>query len=246
MPYTVTQKFISKNRSGKTLIPVGIVLHETATPNATAEAEYRYFNNGAGGRSASAHVFIDYSNIIQTVPYDEQSWHAGNSANRRFIGIELCNFADKTKFEEIYKKAVWLFADLFINVIKVTTITKENLMSHAEVSEKWGETNHNDPVAYFAKFGKTVDMFRKEVQDMINEMVKPKKYYIITNYIPQGEYGVEINSILKKYFDGLERVYIKQNQTGIWIESQYISKELAQIIADKLSDDELLWKLVEE
>jgi peptidoglycan hydrolase-like protein with peptidoglycan-binding domain len=44
-------------------------------------------------------------------------------------------------------------------------------MSHAEVSQKWGETNHSDPIAYFAKFGKTVDMFREEVQSEINSML---------------------------------------------------------------------------
>ncbi len=58
-----------------------------------------------------------------------------------------------------------------MNIIKVTTINKDTLMSHAEVSQKWGETDHNDPIAYFGQFGKTVDNFRSEVQAEINRML---------------------------------------------------------------------------
>jgi N-acetylmuramoyl-L-alanine amidase len=246
MSYEILQKFISKNRSGKTLVAKGTVVHETATPGATAENEFKYFNTGAGGRSASAHAFIDYDCIIQTVPWNEQAWHAGGTANRNYIGIEFCNYDDATKFQEIWKRAVWLFAWVHVNVLKVTNINKDTLMSHAEVSAKWKETNHQDPVAYFAKFGKTVDMFRAEVQAEINSMLRPKKYYVVTNYIPAGEYGIEINSLKSKYFSDLERIYMKSNPTGMWIETQYLSKEAALALADLLNKDNLLYQLVEE
>jgi hypothetical protein len=41
-------------------------------------------------------------------------------------------------------------------------------MSHDEVSKRWHETNHTDPVAYFAQYGKTVDAFRREVQEVLD------------------------------------------------------------------------------
>ena len=44
----------------------------------------------------------------------------------------------------------------------------DNLISHAEVSAKWHETNHTDPVSYFAEYGKSVDDFRADVQEAIN------------------------------------------------------------------------------
>ena len=62
-------RFITKNRSRKVLIPMGIVIHETATPGATAENEYNFFNSA--GRNASAHGFVDWKEYIQTIPYDE-------------------------------------------------------------------------------------------------------------------------------------------------------------------------------
>jgi hypothetical protein len=169
--YIINEKLISKNRSYKTLNAKGTVLHETATPGASDENEFNYFNNGAGGRSVSVHAFVDYDSITQTVPWNEQAWHAGGTANRNYIGIELCNYNDAAKFEEIWERAIWLFAYVHVNVIKVTEINKDTLMSHAEVSAKWKETNHQDPIAYFANYGKTVDMFRAEVQEAINIMI---------------------------------------------------------------------------
>ena len=43
-------------------------------------------------------------------------------------------------------------------------VTVDNLLSRAEVSARWRETNHTDPVGYFAEYGKTVNEFRDEVQ----------------------------------------------------------------------------------
>lgn len=169
MSYTIQQRFISKNRSRKPLTAKGTILHETATPGASAEAEFNYFNNAY--RGASAHAFIDYDSILQTIPWNEKAWHAGVIANNNYIGIELCHYVDAAKFNEIWKRAVWLFAYIHVNVIKVTTINKDTLMSHAEATKKWRQSTHMDPISYFNKFGKTVDDFRSDVQAMINSMI---------------------------------------------------------------------------
>lgn len=172
MNYTIKQKFISKNRSYAALTAVGTVVHETSDPGATDENEYNYFNTG--NRGASAHAFVDKDSITQTVPWNEQSWHAGPTANTNFIGIELCHYDDAESFKEVWKRAVWLFAYVQAYIIKRTSITKYNLMSHAEVSEKWHETNHTDPISYFGSFGKTMDDFRNEVQSEINILLGGK------------------------------------------------------------------------
>lgn len=167
------KKFISKNRSNRPLLPIGIVLHETATLNATAENEFNYFNNNTV--NASAHAFVDDTIIIETIPLNEGAWHAGKTANLSYIGVELCNFNDERRFKEVWKRATWYFAYLFINVLKITIVTKDNLMSHYEVSNKWKETNHTDPVDYFSKFGKNVDDFRNDVQDQISKIIGMRK-----------------------------------------------------------------------
>ncbi len=160
-------KLIQNNRSGSRLNPIGIVVHETATPGATAEREYQYFNSA--NRGASAHAFVDWEDVIQTIPYDEVAWHAGPTANSRYIGIELCRPSghDPDKFGRVWNNAVSLFADLF-REYGFGAVTVDNLLSHAEVSSRWRETDHTDPVGYFAEYGKTVNDFRDAVQNELN------------------------------------------------------------------------------
>lgn len=160
-------KLIQNNRSGSRLNPIGIVVHETATPGATAEREYQYFNGA--DRGASAHAFVDWEDVIQTIPYDEVAWHAGPTANSRYIGIELCRPSghDPDKFGRVWNNAVSLFADLF-REYGFGTVTVDNLLSHAEVSSRWRESDHTDPVGYFAEYGKTVNEFRDAVQNELN------------------------------------------------------------------------------
>lgn len=168
--YEITVDFLLMNRTFKLFSPVGMVVHETATPNATDENEVKYYNSG--NRHADVHGFIDYDSITQTAPWNERVNGAGPSANSRFIQIELCHFDDPSKFQEIWDRGVWLFAWVFVNILKMATVTKDNLMGHNEISEKWHETNHTDPYGFFADHGKTVDDFRADVQKEIDRQIK--------------------------------------------------------------------------
>ncbi len=173
--YEIREKFITKNRSYKALMPQGIVVHETANPGGTAEAHYKYFNRESKG--ASAHAFVDWNEIIQTIPWGEQSWHAGAYANSRFIGIELCRPAkfDKELFNKIWDRGIWLFSYLFTTKLNIKTVTEDNLLSHDEVRLKYGGTTHTDPTSYFKEYGKVTDDFRKAVQSKINEAIAAEK-----------------------------------------------------------------------
>lgn len=175
MTYPITKNIlIPKNYSKTTLVPQGMVVHSTASPGANGEAEINYFNTHPE-REASVHGFIDWEKITQTLEFNIRAWHAGGTANSKFIGIELCEPKghNDTKFNEVWKRATWFYAYIFVNIIKINTITKDNLMSHYEVSNKWHETTHTDPVAFFKSYGKTVDDFRKEVQNQIDLMIQP-------------------------------------------------------------------------
>jgi hypothetical protein len=157
----------------------GIVLHETANPGGSAQMHYQYFNNA--DRQASAHAFVDWKEIVQLVPWNERAWHAGRTANSSYLGIELCRPVshDPVKFQEVWNRGTWLFDWLFLNVLKVNKVTKDNLMSHAEVSMKWHETDHMDPVSYFSEYGKTVDGFRNDVQKLIDAVIRPPVSIVI-------------------------------------------------------------------
>lgn len=167
----IKQNYITSSSRPKTpLKPIGLVVHDTATPGATAQNEHDYFEFHVP--KASAHAFVDWNEIHQLIPWNEVAWHAGHTANYSRIGIELCvpKIKDQDKFNKVWSNAVELFAFLMVNVLKQNVVTKENLMSHAEVSNKWKETDHQDPVEYFRQYGKSVDDFRTAVQVKICEI----------------------------------------------------------------------------
>lgn len=150
-------KLLSKNRSYELLVPIGIVLHETATPGATAQNEFLYFNGG--DRGASAHGFVDWNSYIQTIPYDEVAWHAGYTANHKYIGIEMCHATNKADFDKVWDNTVEIVVDL----INKCGFSINELTTHNAVSLRWGETDHTDPIGYFKKFGKTFEDFKNDV-----------------------------------------------------------------------------------
>jgi N-acetylmuramoyl-L-alanine amidase len=224
----ITQKFIGYNRPKEPLTPIGAVVHETATPGATAENEFNYFNSA--NRSASAHAFVDWVEIVQTIPWDEKSWHAGPTANHRFIGIELCRPSeyDEAQFAEVWNRAVWLFAFVFIKILKISNVSTKNLMSHAEVSNLWGESDHQDPIAYFNEYGKTVDDFRNAVQ---LEITRAKETALTFNDI-QGHWAEnDILSVLRKgIVAGYEDGSFKPNRSVTRAEAAVIAARIIRYI----------------
>lgn len=71
-----------------------------------------------------------------------------------------------------------------------------------------------------------------------------KKYYVVTDYIPQLQYGIEWNGFKSKYFNDIDRMYIKSNEKGIWVETQYLSKEKCEELKKRLGN--LFWIIKEE
>lgn len=131
--------------------PEGFVIHSTATPGATAQNEFNYFNSQY--RAASAHYFVDWLEIIRAIPENEVAWHAGPSANSRYLSVEMSEpkGQEPEKFQEVIKRTVWLVADACVRY----GWTKENIFSHQMISQMYGETNHTDPTGYLKTYGMT-------------------------------------------------------------------------------------------
>lgn len=163
MIYTFRQRLlpIGKNRPGTPLNPEGIIIHETATPGATDEREADYFHSD--NRNASAHYFVDYDSITQLIPENEQAWHAGPTANKKFLSIEMCHFNEADKFIETWKRSVWLAYEI---CQRYKFIPGTHIQSHDWISKKWGETDHTDPIDYFEKHGKQFYDFIKDVEQL--------------------------------------------------------------------------------
>lgn len=172
MTYPISEQLIKFNRSKKSLAPSGFVIHSTATPNATAQNEHDYFNGG--DRQASAHYFADNKTIIRCIPENEQSWHAGQTANSKYLSVEMCEIEP---FAEVWARTVWLVADA---CKRHGWTTGPNVWSHRGISAKWHETNHTDPIAYLVKNGKTWEQLLCAIDNEIANIRKPKEVIAMT------------------------------------------------------------------
>ncbi|SHJ99853.1 N-acetylmuramoyl-L-alanine amidase [Clostridium cavendishii DSM 21758] len=161
----VNQQLINNNRSYRSLNPIGIIIHDTCNAGATAQNNRDYFNRVYVG--ASAHYFVDWNGVIQTIPSNEQAWHAGGYANRNYLSIEMCNpkNGDQEAFEEVYKNTVELAAQ----------ICKEhgwnanaNIYSHKYISDAYHQTDHQDPYAFLSQYGKSWSQLCNDIQRAIN------------------------------------------------------------------------------
>lgn len=151
---------IIRYRKGK---PEGIVIHETATPNASAYNEAIYFNREWMNMYSYVHAFVDKKQVIQMMTPNYGVWGAGAVANNRFIQIELCeentraNFAKSVSNDAIY--AAKLLHRYGITPVNASNTGQGTIWSHHAVSRFLGGTNHTDPDGYFAKWGYSMNDF---------------------------------------------------------------------------------------
>jgi len=165
LPIKVDFLPVGHDRPGTPLTPQGVVVHSTATPGATAENEDTAFHTH--DFHASAHFFVDWNEAVKLVPLGEVAWHAGPTANSRFIGIELCETADDGQWKQSLANLLELLGMIF-PVYGWTVVDDNVLWSHARVSQTFGETDHTDPVEYFASHGYSMDQLKIDLQAQIN------------------------------------------------------------------------------
>lgn len=143
--------------------PDGIVIHETATPGATAHDEAIYFNREWMNMYAYVHAFVDHKGTIQMMTPNYGAWGAGPMANNRFVQVELCeetsrnNFAKSVNNDAIY--AAKILHRYNLTPTNATHNGKGTVWSHLAVSKFLGGTDHGDPDGYFANWGYSMDQF---------------------------------------------------------------------------------------
>lgn len=70
----------------------------------------------------------------------------------------------------------------------------------------------------------------------VKEEIKPDKGYVVTTYLPhsEGYNGVDIKYYLG-YFEGV-KCYVRGNDTGSWIETEYLSIDKCNELKNKLDN----------
>ena len=178
------------------ITPKGLMLHSVGCPQPSAKVFMNSFN--MENASAMVHGFIDAETgvVYQTAPWSLRCWHGGSgnlgSANNTYIGVEMCepssdtikyvggatitvkNYDKALKYvQTAYNSAVELFAYL---CEEYNLDPMYNILSHHEGYIKGIATNHGDPDHLFKLFGFTMDGFREDVQDKMEDNMTQDKF----------------------------------------------------------------------
>lgn len=165
----------------------GVVDHSTASPEATDENEATYFKREWNNRKAFPHFVVDWDSITQLADTNYICWASGNG-NSRYVQIELCETKDPAKFQESYKRYVWLTAKLLKDK-NLGVSEGGTLVSHDWVSKHLGGTNHVDPIGYLASYGISWQ------QHVANVAAEYKSYFQQSTSKPSIVYEAHIQDI---------------------------------------------------
>lgn len=128
--------------------------------------------------SCQVHTFIGklYDGSIatyQVLPWNKKAWHcglgtSGKSANSSYISFEICEdtLANETYFKTCYKEAVELCTYL-CQKYDLDPVTQ--IYCHSELYEMGIASNHADIMHWFKRYHKTMDDFRKDVKQQIED-----------------------------------------------------------------------------
>jgi len=180
-------------KAGRTIAPRGIMVHSTGANNPwlrrylapddgfIGKNQHNNHWNQArpGGRQVCVHAFIgklaDGSvATYQTLPLEHRAWHAGRgsrgTANDSHISFEICEdeLIDVAYFNEVYQEAVELCAYL-CREFTLNPTADGIIIGHFEGHRRGIASNHADPGHWFLRHGKSMDTFRNDVSDALNE-----------------------------------------------------------------------------
>ena len=172
----IIEAFATKNKCyqiGTPLTPRGLMLHSIGTPQPSAAALERYFDQyQPGGQSVCVHAFAQADGTVyQTLPWEMRGWHCGGSANSTHIGVEMTEPSAGMTYAEAaeqitgtYRTAVALFAQL-CGVYGLDPLADGVIIGHAEGHRRGVASNHADPEALWQQYGMgfTMDGFRADV-----------------------------------------------------------------------------------
>ena len=129
--------YSSLHRPGVQMTPQYITVHNTANPNAGADADMHsnyMVSSNTHSTYLSWHYTVDNTEIVQHVPLNEIAYHAGDSlgdGNMSSIGIEICENADGS-----YRDAEENTEDLIAHLLLELNLDISRVVPHQHWSGK--------------------------------------------------------------------------------------------------------------
>lgn len=160
MAFQVLQRFLSEDIQERVPLRARrLVVHSTANPGVGDESHFTWLDRKR--QHGWTHYYLDWDSISQVVPEGFVAPAQGPTANRDTISFEICEGTTQEQFNQAWARAVWLAAD----ILHRYGWGIEAMFSHADISRLYpAETDHTDPIGYFARWGRSWDQFTAEVE----------------------------------------------------------------------------------
>ncbi len=156
-----------------------IVVHYTANNGDRAESNGNYF--AQPNRNASAHYFVDESNVVQSVKDTDTAWHCGAKSykhpkcrNDNSIGVEMCSEKDQNGQYYINEQTQNTAIELIKVLMAKYSVPIGNVIRHYDVTGKMC------PEPFVRNQVQWLD-FKKRLSEQKEENVK-----MIYNYIDEN------------------------------------------------------------
>jgi N-acetylmuramoyl-L-alanine amidase len=205
MSYNIKKDYIrfGNARSGQDIEDVRfIVAHDTGNPGSDANDNRDYFD--VHQPSASAHTFIDDSDILEIVPLSEKAWHVrygvsadnrlyGENSNDAAVGVELCWGGD-IDFWEAYARYVWYIAYL---CKKYKLNPRADIVAHSRLDP----SRRSDPQNALNRYGISWNEFINDVAETNGgrriDVEEKVKGVTVTRLIDEGDRGSAVKKAQK-------------------------------------------------
>lgn len=229
----ITRHYQTENdcyKVGRSMIPEGIVVHDTAAGNPyikryvgpdDGKLGVNKYNNhwNKPGVEKCVHAFIGKLEdgslaCYQTLPWDMKCWGCGGgskgSYNNTHIQFEICDdgYGSKEYFEECMEMA----ADLCAYLCDQYGFAVSKVVSHREAHELGYASNHSDTAPWMSRYGWTMDTFREKVlqklkalQQEPQEEKKIKQYIVHAGFYSTRE---EAQAVVKKAAELFPGAYV--------------------------------------
>jgi N-acetylmuramoyl-L-alanine amidase len=226
---TIRKLYLTNNncyKAGQYITPKGVMVHSTGANNPTLK-RYLAPNDGLIGVNAYGNHWnqptpdgqqkcvqgfigkLDNGTVAtyQTLPWNMRGWHAGGAANNTHIGFEICEdgLNDSVYFNKVYAQAVELTAYL-CQQYNLNPLADGVVIGHYEGYQRGIASNHADPGHWFSRFGKSMNTFRRDVYNKLNEST-------VLYRVQVGAFSVRANAeallsqVKAAGFDGYIKVY---------------------------------------
>ncbi len=171
-----TVNFLTENdcyKAARPLNPTGIIVHSTGVNQKRISAYTSQWNRP--GVAVCVHGFLGLDDdgelcYEQILPYDFRCWGCGSgekgSFNASHIQFEICeDLRDGDWCRKCYAAALEICREL----CREYGIPPENVVTHSEAHAMGYASNHADVMHWWPMEGLSMELFRKELQESMEE-----------------------------------------------------------------------------